>query len=426
MPPPESVGSFHYELNSLVRIVEGLETHNKKCLAIIHIVMWYNWMEVPINKFLIKRLLFTVIVSMLFIQLNPDNTYRNIRELDQSITNKKTTYQLVTDVTDIFNNIFLNTFKPNIIGFPQTFFCTHLGYTDMSTRQSIDTKPFEKLKKTMFDLIKESFSEELPNLSTLPEREILPQHKKCYDWHDLEEGSIKDCLSKDTDGLEENILFVSPNVKGPSRFDYGVICISKSNLRKCLYNDNTWFYRGDDPELYLKVMTITVGGENVYIPVWTLFKILISKQKTFYILPVHDAKRYIATSDGVHIVQIAVCEGDLAITPDQWVDLENNFSRSSSQMTEIYDPDEYDRMSMMSPGLLGGGEGEQCISLSPFEINIINRILEKSESHQKTADEVKYDITYNLATEDGGIGHHGKSIKAAVRAGRRNDPMKKR
>lgn len=52
-------------------------------------------------------------------------------------------------------------------------------------------------------------------------------------------------------------------------------------------------------------------------------------------------------------------------------------------MTEIYDPDEYDRMSMMSPGLLGGGEGEQCISLSPFEINIINRILEKSESHQK-------------------------------------------
>ena len=420
MPPPESVGTFPYELDNLVRVVEGLETHNKKCLAIIHIVMWYSWNYVPINKLLIKRLLFTVIVTMLFLQINPDNTYRNIRELDQSITNKKTTYQLVTDVIDIFNNIFLSTFKPNIVGFPQTFMCMHLGYTDKSTGKSISTKPFENLKKTMFDLIKESFSEELPNLSTLPEQQILPQHKQCFDWHNLEEGSIKDCLSKDTDGLEENILFVTPNVKGPSHFDYGVICISKSNLRKSLYNDNPWFYRGDDPELYLKVMTITVGGENVYIPVWTLFKILISKQKTFYILPVHDARKYIATSDGVHIVQIAVCEGDLAITPNQWVDLENNFSRSSSQMTEIYDADEYDRMTRMnmSPGLRLFGGGEECFSLSQSEINIINRQLEKSESRKKTAKEVAYDT----ATEYGDIGHHGKSTRAVARTGRKNRP----
>jgi hypothetical protein len=302
----------------------------------------------------------------------------------------------------------------------------------MSTRQSIDTKPFEKLKKTMFDLIKESFSQELPNLSTLPEQQILPQHKQCYDWYDLEQASIKDCLSKDTGGLEENILFVTPNPKKPSHFDYGVICVSKSILRKCLHNDNTWFYRrgGEDTELYLKVTSITVGGDNVYIPVWSLLKILISKQKTFYILPVYDVKRHIATSDGTHIVEIAVCEGDQAITPAQWNDLENNLSRSSSQMTEIYDPDEYDRMTPMnmSPGsgglrLFGGGE--ECISLTPFEINIINRQLEKSELHQKTSDDVKYDIAYNLATEDGGIGHHGKSIKAAVRAGRRNNPMKR-
>jgi len=423
MPPPESVGTFHYELESLVRVVEGLENHNKECLAIIHIVMWYNWMDVPINIFLIKRLLFTVVVRMLYLQLNPDNTtYKDMKELDQSITNKKTSYQLVTEVIDIFNNIFLNTFKPNIIGFPQTFFCTHLGYTDMSTGQSIDTKPFEKLKKTMFDLIKESFSQELPNLSTLPEQQILPQHKKCYDWYDLEEGSIKDCLTKDTGGLEENILFVTPNVKSPSDFDYGVICVSKSILRKSLHNDNTWFYRrnGEDTELYLKITSITVGGDNVYIPVWSLLKILISKQKTFYILPVHDVKRYIATSDGTHIVEIAVCEGDLAITPDQWVDLENNFSRSSSQMTEIYDADEYDRMTgvstMMSPGLLGGGE--ECFSLSQSEINIINRQLEKSESRQKTAKEVAYDT----ATEYGDIGHHGKSTRAVARTGRKNRP----
>jgi hypothetical protein len=144
--------------------------------------------------------------------------------------------------------------------------------------------------------------------------------------------------------------------------------VSKSILRKCLHNDNTWFYRrgGEDTELYLKVTSITVGGDNVYIPVWSLLKILISKQKTFYILPVHDVKRYIATSDGTHIVEIAVCEGDLAITPSQWNDLENNFSRSSSQMTEICDPDEYDRMTRMtmSPELLLGGGEEECISLT--------------------------------------------------------------
>ena len=85
--------------------------------------MWYNWMDIPINIFLIKRLLFTVVVTMLYLQFNHDNTtYKDMKELDQSITNKKTSYQLVTEVIDIFNNIFLNTFKPNIIGFPQTFF----------------------------------------------------------------------------------------------------------------------------------------------------------------------------------------------------------------------------------------------------------------------------------------------------------------
>jgi hypothetical protein len=342
-----------------------------------------------------------------------------MKNLDQSITNKKTSYQLVTEVIDIFNNIFLNTFKPNIIGFPQTFFCTHLGYTDMSTGQSIDTKPFEKLKKTIFDLIKESFSQELPNLSTLPEQQILPQHKKCYDWYDLEEGSIKDCLTKDTDGLEENILFVTPNVKSPSDFDYGVICVSKSILRKSLHSDNRWFYGRENTELYLKVTSITVGGDNVYIPVWSLLKILISKQKTFYILPVHDVKKYIATSDGTHIVEIAVCKGDLAITPSQWDDLENNLSRSSSQMTESYDADEYDRMTRMSmnPALLLGG-GEECISLTQSEINIINRQLEKSELHQKTPKEVAYDT----ATEYGDIGHHGKNTRATIRDGRKTQP----
>jgi len=420
MPPPESLENFHYELESLVNIVEAIEHHNKKCVAIIHIVMWYNWMEVPINTFLIKRLLFTVVVTMLFLQLNPDNTYKDMKELDQSITNKKTSYQLVKDVIDIFNNIFLNTFKPNIIGFPQTFFCTHLGYTDMSTGQSIDTKPFEKLKKTIFDLIKDSFSQELPNLSTLSEQQILPQHKKCYDWHDLEEGSIKDCLTKDTDGLEENILFVTPNNKKPSDFDYGVICVSKSVLRKSLHSDNKWFYRrggeGENTELYLKVTSITVGGDNVYIPVWSLLKILISKQKTFYILPVHDVKRYIATSDGIHIIEIAVCEGEHAITPDQWDNLENNLSRSSSQMTEIYDADEYDQMTMMSPGLLDGGE--KCISLSTSEIKIINKQLEKSESYQKTLKE----ITYDKATEYGGVGNNRKSTTKVGRHGRTAKP----
>ena len=58
--------------------------------------MWYDWMGVPINTFLIKRLLFTVVVTMLFHQLNPDNTYKDMKELDQSITSKKTSYELVT------------------------------------------------------------------------------------------------------------------------------------------------------------------------------------------------------------------------------------------------------------------------------------------------------------------------------------------
>lgn len=138
------------------------------------------------------------------------------------------------------------------------------------------------------------------------------------------------------------------------------------------------------------------------------------------ILSVHDVKRYIATNDSTHIVEIAVCEGDLAITPDQWNDLENNLSRSSSQMTEIYDPDEYDRMTRMtmSPELLLGGGEEECISLTSSEINIINRQLEKSELHQKTAKEVAYDTS----TENGDIGHHGKSTRAVARDRRKNRP----
>jgi|688.fasta_scaffold64407_2 hypothetical protein len=79
-------------------------------------------------------------------------------------------------------------------------------------------------------------------------------------------------------------------------------------------------------------------------------------------------------------------------------------------MTEIYDPDEYDLMMRMSPG--------ECISLTPSEINIINRQLEKSESEQKTSKQVAYDI----ATKYGDIGHHGKSTRAVARAGRKNRP----
>ena len=212
----------------------------------------------------------------------------------------------------------------------------------------------------------------------MSEQEILPQHKKCYDWYNLEDGSIKNCLTKDTYGLEENILFVTPNppTKEKPCFDYGVICVSKSILRKALHSDNTWIYRGEDTELYLKVTSITVGGDNVYIPVSSLLKILISKQKTFYILPVHDDKTHIANIDGTHIVEIAVCDTDLCINFD-------TISRSSSQnteSTESYDADEYDKMTYdkmksMSPGFLG-----ECISLSATQINDINKQLEKITS----------------------------------------------
>jgi hypothetical protein len=60
----------------------------------------------------------------------------------------------------------------------------------------------------------------------------------------------------------------------------------------------------------------------------------------------------------------------------------------------------------------------ECISLTLSEINIINRQLEKSESHQKTAKQVAYDT----ATEYGDIGHHGKSNRAVARSGRKNRP----
>ena len=434
MNDPELLNIFPNEVKGLINIVAS-KTHEKACLAIIHIILWYKNKNLPISKLLIKRLLFSVIIEMLFIQRNPDNSYKDMKELDKSITNKKTSYQLATEVVDIFNNILLSTFKPNTLPFPIVLMCSHIGYTDESTGKTISTKSFKDLKNTMFDLIRSSFSDELPNISTLNEKEILPQHKLCYDWHNLEDGTIQDCLTKDTDGLEENILFITPTpkIKSVSVFDYGIICVSKSILRRALRRgEGYFFYRDtsdrDDTDLYCKVTSITVSGNNVYIPLWSLLKILISKQKTFYILDMHDPYRYIATSESDRIVQIAVCEGDLAITPNEWFELENRLetmSRSSSQTTEIYDPDLYDEQARkweesqmrMSPPI------DECISLDLSEIHNIDQQLEELENRKKSEKIQKQEYNqeaFNRGTEDGGIGHMTQKTKSVLRQDRRS------
>lgn len=88
MTDPDLLQIFPNEVNELIKIVLS-KTHEKSCLAIIHIILWYKNKNLPISKLLIKRLLFSVIIEMLFLQRNPDNSYKDMKELDKSITNKR-------------------------------------------------------------------------------------------------------------------------------------------------------------------------------------------------------------------------------------------------------------------------------------------------------------------------------------------------